>query len=167
MSNLNDLGWGERLAIINHFNLSDERVTDVFGVSTDELETARDLAARGSITVDDDIDYSQYEDELNIFSNYTPQVVIPSPEVEKPVTATKPAKEPKKRGRKGTKINDAFTNVPSEPTELEPFASQFNVSIAVLRQSKRFDKTGIPGEIRIRKNKETGIPMIWREVIGD
>lgn len=175
MSDFTNLGWGDRLAIINHYQLPDTQATDVFGVSQDELDTARDMFRAGSLRPSTDLDVEQYGEQLSALLDTILNEPTPVPEptdapvsaVEKPVTASKPRREPKKRGRKGTKISDAFANVPSEPVELEKFATENSVSVAVLRQSKRFDKTGLPGNIRIRKNKETGVLMISREVVND
>ena len=88
---------------------------------------------------------------------------------EKPITATKPQKVPKKRGRKGTRIIDAFRKVPSTPVNAEEFAKENDVSLSVLRQAGRFDKTGYGGRVKVRKNRTTGELMIWREdaFIGD
>ena len=83
---------------------------------------------------------------------------------QRPITATKPSKvRPlKKRGRKGNKIINAFRNIPSVPTDVEKFAAEHGVSIGVLRQISRFDKTGLPGTVKVRKNT-TGVLMIWRD----
>ena len=67
-----------------------------------------------------------------------------------------------KRGRKGNNITNAFAAIPSSPVSAETFATQHNVSIAVLRQSKRFDTTGL-GPVNVRKDKSAGTLMIWRE----
>lgn len=85
-------------------------------------------------------------------------------EQQRPMTATKPSRIriPKKRGRKGDKIINAFRNIPSTPTDAESFADIHGISIGVLRQIKRFDKTGLPGTVKVRKNT-SGILMIWRD----
>jgi hypothetical protein len=85
------------------------------------------------------------------------------PEEEKPITATKPRKVPKKRGPKSRKIITAFRKIPSYPVDAERFASDNGISMSVLRQVKRFDKTGFGGQVKLRKNRETGNLMIWRE----
>jgi len=84
-----------------------------------------------------------------------------------PTTATKTTRPLKKRGRKGTKIAEAFIAIPSTPTPVEKFATDNNVSLNVLRQSKRFDKSGTEGAVRVKKDKESGTLMIWREVESD
>ena len=65
-------------------------------------------------------------------------------------TATVITPEPKKRGRKGTKINEAFAAIGTEPLDAEEFATERNVSLNVLRQAKRFDKTGL-GKVHVKK----------------
>ena len=82
---------------------------------------------------------------------------------ERPMTASKPIKSPKKRGRQGSNVINAFQAVPTTPTPVEAFSAQYNVSIHCLRQAKRFDQTGLNGAVRVKKDKETGMLMIWRE----
>ena len=72
-------------------------------------------------------------------------------ESRRPITATKPSK-----------IITAFRNVPEHPVEAEPFAETHGISVAVLRQIKRFDKTGLPGKVKVRKDHR-GVLMIWRD----
>lgn len=69
---------------------------------------------------------------------------------------------PKKRGKKGDKIANAFASITTTPTDVNQVSKQYGVSIAVLRQAKRFDKTGMNG-VCVKKDKTTGSLMIWRE----
>lgn len=154
-----NLGWGERLAIINKFGLNDSQATTAFGVSADELTTARSMVNDGVFIIPTDMDFGPYENELKGFKK-------PSTGKEtstKPVTATKPKREVKKRGRKGTKILDAFRAVPTTAVPAEEFATTHSVSMAVLRQARRFDTTGLPGAVKVKKDRQAGILMIWRE----
>lgn len=80
----------------------------------------------------------------------------------KPQTASKKPKELKKRGRKGSNILDAFKAVPSTPIPVEEFAQKQGVSVAVLRQAKRFDTTGIDGRVHVKKDKDSKTLVIWR-----
>ena len=89
--------------------------------------------------------------------------VILNPKAEKPATATKPIKSPKQRGRKGNNVATAFCAIPPTAVSLEAFSLQYNVSMHVLRQAKRFDTSGTTGKVRCKKDKETGTLMIWRE----
>lgn len=148
-----NLSWGERLAIVEHFGFNDEQATASLGVTQDELSTARELVAAGSITVTDGIDFSQYEELRTTAPNSTTA----------PITATKPAREAKKRGRKGDKIRNAFLSIPSTPTPAEEFITTHGISMNVLRQGKRFAPSELEGTIRVRKSKETGLLMVWRE----
>lgn len=155
-----NMGWGERFAIMEKFGLDDTTATSAFGVSMDELSTARELLAAGAISPAVHVDFSAYESSLRGVSR--PELSTTTEPVTRPVTATKPSKTPKKRGRKGDKIAKAFLAVPTDPTDAEAFAAEHSVSMAVLKQSKRFDKSGLP-PVKVRKDKTTGKMMIWRE----
>lgn len=76
---------------------------------------------------------------------------------------TFPGTQKGKKGRKGTKIFNAFNSVPSEPVNLEEFAEQHDVSVKTLRQVSRFDKTGLPGKVIIKKDRASSEIRIWRE----
>lgn len=155
-----DIGWPERLAIMDHYELDDDTAATAFGVTQDEVSTAKELKDAGTIILADGIDFSLYRDDLTI---KTPKAIEKAKSTA-PVTATKPAKESKKRGRKGSKIATAFQNVPTIPVSIAEFTEQHQVSVPVLKQHRRFDKSGLPGIVRVRKNKETGELMIWRDV---
>jgi hypothetical protein len=91
----------------------------------------------------------------------------------RPETATKKVvvKVNQKRGRKGNKITSAFLAVTNEPIAVDRFVMQHGVSLAVLRQSKRFieqmseEDVAKVGKIVVKQNKETKTLMIWREDI--
>lgn len=171
------LQWGERLAIMKHLNVGDEEACEVFGIEQEELEAARDMQAIGnSFPVRDDLDIESYR---NLFSETT--VTAAKKPIEKsnqktttakksstttirrPETATKKTPIKKKRGRNGDKIVNAFRAIPHDkPTDAEKFAKQHQVSIAVLRQSKRFDRVG-GGIVHVKKDKATKTLMIWRD----
>lgn len=166
MSNLKspDLGWPERLAIMNHYGLDDDTAATAFGVTRDEVSTAKELKDAGSISLADGINFSLYKDDLSIKTPKAVEKAKGTTEPTKPITASKPIKAPKKRGRKGSKIAIAFQNVPTEPISIVEFTEQYQVSIPVLKQHRRFDKSGLSGIVRVRKDKESGELMIWREV---
>jgi len=97
-------------------------------------------------------------------------------EVNKPITATKPSpksrykkkENPLKRGPKTNKVLEAFTKVPHDPMPLDSFSEETGVSIGVLRQAKRFDKSGLPGVVHIHRlylnpDDEKKTTTIWRE----
>lgn len=163
------LGWSDRLALINHFKPDDKKACSAFGVSQEELNTARDLMAAGTFKPTPDLDFKSYESMFTSSSaapteKKSSAISIKKPDGDtKPVTATKKTKEPKKRGRKGDKIATAFTSIPSTPTPAEDFAQKYGVSLAVLRQSKRFDKQPDLGVVKVKKDKDTKQLMVWRE----
>lgn len=166
MSNLKspDIGWSERLAIMDHFHLDDDTAASAFGVTHEEVSTAKELRNAGSISLADEVDFSVYEKDLTIKTPKATERAKTTTEARKPVTATKPVKAPKKRGRKGSKIATAFQNIPTEPTSIAEFTEKYQVSIPVLKQHKRFDKSELPGIVRVRKDKASGELMVWREV---
>jgi len=169
------LTWGDRLALINHYNPSDEVICSAFGVTQGELDTARNMLTSGSLAVTPDIDFASYSSIFASSDNATATTkpsskttsttsTVKAAEGEKaPETATKRVKAPQKRGRKGDKIAIAFAKIPETPTKAEAFATEYSVSLAVLRQSKRFDKSPELGNVRVKKDKDTGELMIWRE----
>ena len=56
----------------------------------------------------------------------------------------------KKRGRPGDKIAQAFAAIGSKPTPVTELIAKYGVAEAVLRQGKRFDKTGL-GKVTVKK----------------
>ena len=176
MKNLVNLNWSERIALLQHYQPSIEQACAVFGCTKDELAVAQNLQASGTFNASD-IDVSSYAEHFATATdsvtrtesvdkatkaNKTVTVHSADPASEKPVTATKKVKQPQKRGRKGDKILTAFQAIPSTPTPVDAFMRQYNVSLAVLRQSKRFDKTGL-GPVNVRQDKDSKVLMIWRE----
>ena len=158
MSDTN-LGWGSRLALIDHYQASDEQASVTFDVPVDEIVAARELRNSGgaaNLPVDIDV-----EDYGNPFTEVQGATSVRRPGTREPAessTAITPA--PKKRGRKGTKINEAFTAIGTDPVPAEEFADTRNVSLNVLRQAKRFDRTGLG---RVRVKKIDGTLMVYRE----
>ena len=157
-----NMPWSQRLAIIEHFSPTDREVCEAFNVTQHELETAKQMSKSGLIPTAVNFDPVRYS---SFFSN---EESIKNPKESKapttftpPQTATKKIREPKQRGRKGSKIQTAFGNIPSTPIDAETFATEHGVSVAVLRQSKRFNKESST-TVHVRKNKETGQLMIWQ-----
>ncbi len=145
------LSWSARFAIIDHFKPTDSVICEVFGVDADELNTARELRGKNTIAVDTTIDVSVYDSFFNPKSRRTTTTHTPAR------TATKT-----KRGKRGNKIDTAFQAVTPTPVPATTFATKHDVSLAVLRQAKRFDKTGM-SPVHVKKSKESGELMIWRE----
>lgn len=156
------LSWNQRFALIDAYTPTDSQICDTFGVSTDELSTARDMRKAGTLTPSKDLDVNKYD---GIFTASTSASTSHSrPDASsKPETASMRAKEAKKRGRKGDRIMKCFASIPATPVAAETFLKQHNVSMAVLRQSKRFDKTGLGGLVRVKKDKTSKSLMVWRE----
>lgn len=170
MSKLKELSWNERFAIFDALNASDEQIMATVGVDAAELATARELRDAGTFVADaGGLNPEDFAAEVSAVQ-VTEQPAAPAAptatatrarKTSKPATATKPSREPKKRGRKGTKIQDAFAAISSEPIALEAFAQKFGVSTNVLRQAKRFDRSGMEGRVRVRQ--VNGTLSIFRE----
>ena len=162
------LSWNDRLALIKAYTPSDSVICNSLGVSQDELNTARDLETAGTFVPTADLDVESYgelfgDETIVAPGKSTPESIVKPGDSSKPaVSATKKTTAPKKRGRKGDNIPKAFTAIPTAPTSAEGFASTHAVSLAVLRQSKRFDRTGL-GTVRVKKDKTSKELMIWRE----
>jgi hypothetical protein len=176
MTTKTKLSWSDRFALIDHYKPTDERITTAFGVTQAELDTARTMRSDGTFTASKDLDVGSYD---TVFSDSAPATVAetvtstkkPSKAAAKtstktesaPETATKKTSPPKKRGRKGTKIHEAFRSIPTSPTSVDDFAKKYGISIPVLRQSKRFDTARELGTVRVKRNKTNGLLEIWRE----
>lgn len=156
-----NLSWGQRFALIETYKPDDTVICTAFGVSAEELSTAREMLADGTFSVDTSFDTKPFASHFAKPGHKEP--VEPITTSTAPRSATKRETPKKPRGRQGSNIVNAFTKVPSEPTPVETFARENNVSVAVLRQAKRFDKSGVEGVVRVKKDKETKTLMIWRE----
>lgn len=95
--------------------------------------------------------YSAKEKEKRLFDLYTK--LVNEYGVIQPKT--------RKRGRKGTKIHDAYDSITSTPQNLDDLLQKFDISIATMRQHKRFDPFPERGTIHTRT--VAGTVMIWRE----
>lgn len=149
------LTWNQCFALIDHYKPTDSTICSALGVTPEELQTAKQMRSTGLFTPATNIDVERYK---NLFPTAT-TTVHTRPIVESEVSPL--VKVAKKRGRKGNKIQKAFLAVPVEPVSAEKFAKDNNVALSVLRQSKRFDKTGL-GPVNVRMNRETKVLMIWR-----
>jgi hypothetical protein len=162
---LKSLSWAQKLSLIEAYKPTDDQAIRVFGVSSEQFNTVKRLNKEGVFKPDVSFDVRPYE---HFFSDKNPvTTIVTSPTTSKPTIATFTRDTlqsigEKKRGRPGTKITTAFKNVPTTPVPVDEFARQHNVSIAVLRQSKRFDTNG-QGKVHVRK-RDSGELMIWREV---
>lgn len=147
---VNDLTWGQRFAIIKRYNLTDEQASEKLGVTVQEINTARGLIEKGIFQIDDSMNVEPYGILFGYVDLNKPKINIDK-------------SSQKRRGRKGTKIVECFQNIPETPIPAEEHLKKYNVSLPVLRQHKRFDKTGLPGTVVVKKDKNTGILMVWRE----
>ena len=175
-----NLSWNQRWAIVDHYGPTDAQICTAFNVTQGELTSARQLRDAGQFIPDTSVDVDKY---AHLFSDADGATSTVSPskktsttttttKTDKPLTATKKVKEPGKRGRKGNKIKTAFSAIPSKAVPAEEFAAQHNVSIAVLRQSKRFDnqpETGVVHVKKIRLNEDDDAKTlcIWRSPTDD
>ena len=86
-----------------------------------------------------------------------------------PESASAPIKVYKKRGRKGTSIRDAFQNIPvgiDNAVPAAPYAAEYKIALVSLQQTRRHDNESLRtsiGKVHVRRNKETGELMVWRE----
>jgi len=174
---IKNLSWNDYVAIMNHYKPSVEQAAAAFGKTVAEVETAVSLEATGTFVASKTLDVEVYADIFNDDgsivkpTNSTPSSTsITKPEAAAPVkieakaeTASKAKKVPQKRGRKGNKIATAFAAIPSTPVAVVDFAKEHNVSVPVLRQSRRFDSSDAVGKVMVRKDKVTGVLNIWRE----
>jgi len=176
-----NLSWGERFALIDAYTPTDDQITAAFGLSQDELNTARTLRASGTFAASSQIDTSKYAGVFAAGNSIQPSTTTSAIKTKgtatvhtKPETATKKTAQPKvpqKRGRKGNKIVSALQSVPTAPVPVADFIKQYGVSLAVLRQSKRFIEALDPtvaqtiGKVNVKQDKATKQLMIWRESV--
>lgn len=185
--------WNDRFALIDAFKPGTAAICKKFNIKPQELNTAVALRNAGTFSPTLNLDMSKFDnffpDELNFDDeqiltiqrsdaaiNKIRTVVNPVGEHATvhamPETATKrtAVKEPpQKRGRKGNKIVEALKAVTNEPVPVEAFALAHDVSVAVLRQAKRFTEglssTEIEqiGTVIVKQDKATKTLMIWRQ----
>lgn len=167
------MSWGDRFALIEHFKPSDDQVCAAFGLSQDELDTARMLRDAGTFQASSNVDYTKYANVFTINADGTSAYKQPAEAFIKPESASKPVRAPQKRGRKGDKIVTALCAVPTTQVPVSEFMAEHKVSLAVLRQSKRFmakldaETASKIGRINVRQDKQTKQLMIWRELPTD
>jgi len=153
-----NLGWGERLAIIDFFNLTDVQAMDAFEASQDEIDMVREMVKAGSLSIPSGIKFGKYMTQVARIKAKSIH------EFTAPITASKPPKTYKKRGPKGTKIRKAFDAITTTPVYAKEIAEKFDISMNILKQGKRFDETGL-GKVHVKKDKKTQQYMIWRDKI--
>ncbi|PPD54356.1 MAG: hypothetical protein CTY12_03430 [Methylotenera sp.] len=171
------LSWNDRFALIDAYKPSQVAICAAFRLSPAELKTAMSLRDAGTFAPNPNLDVTKYTDIFQISDD-----IAPSNTTLKSVTATVHSfpetaskrittKAPQKRGRKGNKIADALLAVPTTPIAVDSFIQEHGVSVAVLRQAKRFIEKMNPeqaaqvGNIIVKQNKDTKTLMIWKEVL--
>lgn len=171
------LSWPDRFALVDHYNPTDDAIMEAFDLTAKELETARQLRSSGTFTASSTIDVDSYD---GIFYGVPSRAtnggndgatVHARPETATRKVKTKPA--PQKRGRKGDKITNAFLAAPTTPVPVTAFMEQHGVSLAVLRQAKRFidkmdaDTQAKIGKVVVKQDKVTKQLMISRVLETD
>lgn len=141
------LSWADKLVLVEKFALTNQEACMVFGVSDRELVVAKNLKERGI--------FAPTELNTDVYSSFFGK--LRSGELD---TSTQKVYKPK--GTRPSKITQAFESITNTPQPVTAVIDTFGVSLAVLRQSKRFDKTET-GQVHIRKDKESGELMVWRE----
>lgn len=163
------LTWNDRFALIDKFKPEDAAIPTIFGITDTELNVARSMRKVGILTPAINIDYASYAAAFNSTLIIDEQHIMEIPEIVSPVaplaqvpeTATRTQR---KRGRKGSNIATAFKAITTTPVEAGPFAVQYAVSLAVLRQGKRFDPHPELGTVKVKKHTDTKVLMIWRDI---
>lgn len=112
--------------LIDTFNLTQEQILLFFGKTTEDIDTYRYMIeqnfGRKSIVKD----FTVYEPYVNGHISF----------------------DDKKQ--KASKLDNAFQNIPNVLMSVEQFCTKYNVSVATLRQAKRFDKFAHIGKISFR-----------------
>ena len=174
------MSWNDRFALIDHYKPSNLAICAAFNLTANELNTATQLREAGTFAPNQRLDATKFAGIFPDVDDATSVVQPTSTPIQKvgsitthvrPETATKKvvAKIPQKRGRKGDKISQALFAVTDTPIPVEQFTKDHDISVAVLRQAKRFtesmtaDEIEKIGKIHVKQDKNTKILMIWRE----
>lgn len=171
---IGQLSWSDRFSIIavatNQIpSITEQDICKVFGVDAEELAIASECFADGTFKSNPSINAEFYipyfRGEEPVFPDAQPRVRTLPESVSKAVDPAErqlfASKTRARTGRRGNNIQRAFGAIPTDPVPAEEFAKKHHVSMAVLRQYKRFDKSN-SGQVNVRKDKDTGIIMIWR-----
>ena len=176
------LSWSDRFALVDHFAPSDTAICSAFSLTDDELATARQLRSSGTFTASKTLDCASYAGIFDGSTSTAPAITTmartshtnpvnkggSTTHVAAPESASKRVKAPQKRGRKGDKITLALMAAPITPTPVDAFMKQYGVSLAVLRQAKRFveklddDTRAKIGKVVVKQDKATKQLMIWK-----
>jgi hypothetical protein len=141
------LSWADKLVLVSRYELSETEACTAFGVTKQELVVAKNLLAKGVFAPNETLNTSIYSDFF---------VKLRSGELDHLQKTFKP------KGARPSKITMAFEAITDSPQKVSEIIERYGVSLAVLRQSKRFDKGNV-GQIHIRKDKDTSELMVWRD----
>lgn len=142
-ANIASLNWEQRIAVIEANKATDEQAAKVFGTTADEVKSKRT-----EVVAEEGFDTAPYAAH---FSTKPESATDTTDTTEEPKTI-------KRRGRSGNRVKTAFSAVTATPEPLEDFAKKHNVSVNVLRQTKRFAP-----DMGIRVGKRDGVTCIWVE----
>lgn len=161
-TSIKNLDWGQRLAIISGTNATDDTAATVFGVSKDEIATARETVKPAK-----NFDISPYASHFSTTAS-TSDAATADSATDAPTSGTT-VKVPKKRGNPGSKVKTAFHAVTTTPVPVEEFAEKHGVSVNVLVQKKRFT-TDADGNVlpefagkEFKVLKHNNVKSIWYE----
>lgn len=153
---VSELTHSQILTLLNYFQPSEEQAKKALYLSDATLKTINAEYAGGMLFPDNQFNPTDY---TSVFDRVD----------DRPSMATKPSKTSKKRGRKTTAVHRAFENIPNEPVPAEQFAKDNDISLNVLRQTKRFDPFQKElGNVIVKQQKvddNQKMLMVWREPI--
>lgn len=165
--------WPQTLCLIEHFQLSDELSHKLLGTTAEGLAEARLLQQSGAFA--DPVGFNPAKHHSEVFGTIRKHIktdakAATKSEVRSPTkrVATKGSvPTPRPTGSNG-KIATAFKLVPEDPVLASEFCIANDISLAVLRQSRRFissmdeDVQEQIGTIFVRQDKVTKELMVWR-----
>lgn len=145
------LSWAQRLAVISATNITDNQAATAFGVTVDELNTARE-----SIAPDQTFDVTPYKSH---FAKTATTKAGQSAKAKETIVR-------KKRGKPGEKIVKAVESITEQPQPFSDFCKKHGVSENTLKQlgSGRFEPKDQPGihKGKFAVRKHDGKTCIWR-----
>lgn len=154
--NVKQLSWSQCFAILDAYQPTTEKACEILGITRNQFNHAKNLSDAGIFRPDPLFDVTPYH---SVFHGGVTSTMSTAPSA---TVAT--YRISKKRGRQGTNIIDAFARVPDAPMPVNDFIrvlGEKKVSVSVLRQGTRFDKTGLGGTVRVRRHN--GVVSIWRD----
>lgn len=160
--------WIDRFALIDHYHPTDDQICTKFLITISELNDARRLRHEHGLFVGT---VRVILDDYVRFFDVEPNPLLMDPT--RPTLFERRDKVVKKVGRPGNRIINAYHNIPCEPTPAADFIENNNISLAVLKQHKRFTSTLSEtekqqlGQIFVKQDNTSKILMVWRVPIVD